>query len=90
MSAWEYWVVGYYGDRGPKTVPGIKYKTYPMPDQAGKLAVHAVHNGASSRDMEIRAFQSREDIARIAWGTFNSIGQQIQHYDGPKAGALNA
>lgn len=48
------------------------------PKQPGDLALHTWHIGQTSRDMEIAAASSRDDIGRVEWRTVNPQGQWVE------------
>jgi hypothetical protein len=62
-----FWVEGYYG-------PGGRKGTAKNPNRGrvgeleGDLAIATVHASESSRDMEVRALEGREDIGAINVG----------------------
>lgn len=50
MSNWDYEITAYYNSRGAAP---------------GKIAMITTHRGEHSRDMELSAFRSRDDIGEI-------------------------
>ena len=62
------WVEGYYGPGGRKGGKGR------VGEREGDLAIATVHSSESSRDMEIAALESREDIGAVNHGRNGGIG----------------
>ena len=62
-----YWVEGYYGPGGRKGNRKRPNKGR-VGEREGDLCIATVHSSESSRDMEIAALESREDIGDINHG----------------------